>query len=255
LQQTSDIMKLNETLAELTQNWDEYGQWLYHLTVMGKPSDSEPWGWQLDGHHAIVNYFVLRDQVVMTPTFMGSEPVRAVSGKFKGAVVLQEEQNKGARLFAALDKAQQAKATLRSDKGPMESLAQAYQDNLVLAYAGIPASELNAAQKALLLELIAEYVGNMKEGHAKVKMDEVRAHLDSTWFAWIGGKDVSRTFYYRVQSPVILIEFDHQGRVAPVRSNVPTRDHIHTVVRTPNGNDYGKDLLRQHHQRRSHGPR
>jgi hypothetical protein len=25
-----------------------------------------------------------------------------------------------------------------------------------------------------------------------------------------------------------------------------TRDHIHTIVRTPNGNDYGKDLLRQH---------
>jgi hypothetical protein len=27
---------------------------------------------------------------------------------------------------------------------------------------------------------------------------------------------------------------------------VPTRDHLHTVVRTPNGNDYGQDLLRQH---------
>jgi hypothetical protein len=27
---------------------------------------------------------------------------------------------------------------------------------------------------------------------------------------------------------------------------VPTRQHIHTIVRTPNGNDYGKDLLRQH---------
>jgi DNA polymerase-1 len=26
----------------------------------------------------------------------------------------------------------------------------------------------------------------------------------------------------------------------------PSRNHIHTVVRTPNGNDYGKDLLRQH---------
>ncbi len=253
LQKTADIMKLNETLAELAKNWDEYGQWLYHITVMGTPSDTEPWGWQLDGHHAIVNYFVLRDQVVMTPTFMGSEPVRAVSGKFKGTVVLQDEQDKGARLFSALDPAQQAKAIIRSDKGPMESLAQAYKDNLVLAYAGIPASQLNAAQKALLLELIAEYVGNMKEGHAKVKMDEVRAHLDGTWFAWIGGSDPKGTFYYRVQSPVILIEFDHQGRVAPFRSNESSRDHIHTVVRTPNGNDYGKDLLRQHHERSRHG--
>jgi hypothetical protein len=33
-----------------------------------------------------------------------------------------------------------------------------------------------------------------------------------------------------------------------------TRDHVHTVVRTPNGNDYGADLLRQHHERFRHGP-
>ena len=51
---------------------------------MGTPSATEPWGWQLDGHHAIVNYFVLGDQVVMTPHFYGSEPVRAESGKYKG---------------------------------------------------------------------------------------------------------------------------------------------------------------------------
>jgi hypothetical protein len=25
-----------------------------------------------------------------------------------------------------------------------------------------------------------------------------------------------------------------------------TREHIHVIVRTPNGNDYGQDLLRQH---------
>jgi hypothetical protein len=30
-------------------------------------------------------------------------------------------------------------------------------------------------------------------------------------------------------------------------NDTPSRDHIHTVVRTPNGNDYGKDLLRQHY--------
>jgi hypothetical protein len=29
----------------------------------------------------------------------------------------------------------------------------------------------------------------------------------------------------------------------------PEKFHIHIVVRTPNGNDYGKDLLRQHLER------
>ena len=62
---------------------------------MGTPSATEPWGWQLDGHHAIINYFVLGDQVVMTPFFAGSEPVIAPSGKYKGTSVLQDEQNRG----------------------------------------------------------------------------------------------------------------------------------------------------------------
>jgi hypothetical protein len=254
LAKTSDIMKLNETLAELANDFSEYGQWLYWITVMGKPSDTDPWGWQFDGHHANVNYFVLGDQVVMTPTFMGSEPVRADAGRFKGTVVLQDEQNKGQRLYAALDKAQQAKALIRGAKGPMENLAQAYSDNVVLDYAGIPASQLTPPQKELLLEVIAEYVGNLPEGHARVRMEEVRRHLDGTHFAWIGSGGPNAVFYYRIHSPVILIEFDHQSRVAPVRSNTATRDHIHTVVRTPNGNDYGKDLLRQHHERH-HGIR
>ncbi|HYC47233.1 MAG TPA: DUF3500 domain-containing protein [Burkholderiales bacterium] len=253
LRKTEDIMKLNETLAELAKNWDEYGQWLYHVTVMGTPSDGEPWGWQLDGHHLIINYFVLRDQVVMTPTFMGSEPVRADAGKFKGTVVLQDEQNKGVALFRALDASQQERALIRSDKGPVESLAQAYRDNLVLPYAGLAASRMNDAQRRVLLDLIAEYVGNMRESHAKVRMDEVRAHLDRTYFAWIGDSDPKGVFYYRIHSPVILIEFDHQARVAPFRPREATRDHIHTVVRTPNGNDYGKDLLRQHHATHKHG--
>ncbi len=255
LEKADNIMKLNETIAEITNNFKEYGRWLYWITIMGKPSGTEPWGWQLDGHHCNINYFVLGDQVVMTPTFMGSEPVRAESGKFKGTVVLQDEQNKGLKLFTALGKDQQAKATIRGEKGPTHSLAQAYKDNLVLDYAGIPASQMTREQKALLVEVIAEYVGNMKEGHARVRMDEVRAHLDQTHFAWIGASDPAAVFYYRIQSPVILIEFDHQAPVALPRTGAPDRNHIHTVVRTPNGNDYGKDLLRQHHERHKHGGR
>lgn len=90
-----DIMRLNETLAELTGDHEFLGEWLYFVTIMGKPSAAEPWGWQLDGNHAIINYFVLGDQVVMTPYFAGSEPVIAASGKYKGTAILQEEQAQG----------------------------------------------------------------------------------------------------------------------------------------------------------------
>ena len=68
LKLSQDIMKLNGTLAELAGNFEEYGEWLYWITVMGEPSETKPWGWQIDGHHLIINYFVLGDQVVMSPS-------------------------------------------------------------------------------------------------------------------------------------------------------------------------------------------
>lgn len=252
LEQTRDIMRLNETIREMTQRWNEYGEWLYYITVMGKPSATEPWGWQLDGHHCVINYFILGDQVVMTPNFMGSEPVRAESGKYKGTVVLQDEQDKGLAFMRALNPDQQKKARIGDKKG-VNTLTEAYKDNLVLDYAGISARDLSPSKRDQLLTLIQEYVGRMRDGHARVKMSEVRAHLDRTTFGWIGATETNSVFYYRIHSPVILIEFDHQRPIALGRSDVPSRNHIHTVVRTPNGNDYGADLLRQHHEKQPHG--
>ena len=257
LKLTRDIMRLNHTLGELNKNFDEYGEWLYNITVMGQPAMKEPWGWQLDGHHAIINYFVLGDQVVMTPFFAGSEPVIATSGKYKGVSVLQDEQNSGLAMVSGLTDEQRKKAVLQFSKTGNNNLTEAFKDNVVLDYAGVRASELSRAQQHRLLDLIALYVDNMDEGRAKVKMDEVRRHLDNTWFAWIGGTDSTSVFYYRVQSPVILIEFDHQLpanlRPAGAELRTPNRQHIHVVVRTPNGNDYGKDLLRQHYRQHKHG--
>lgn len=250
LRQSRDIMRLNTTLGELTRKPAEYGEGLYHLTMMGQPSPTEPWGWQLDGHHLVINYFVLGDQVVMTPTFMGSEPRSAAAGVHAGTTVLDTEEAKGLALINALDARQRAKAVLGTGKTRADNLAEAWRDNLVVDDAGIRASEMTASQRDRLLELVGEHVGNLRDGHARVKMDEVRRHLADTHFAWIGGTDAGSVFYYRVQSPVILIEFDHQGPIAlPGDRGTPTRDHVHSIMRTPNGNDYGKDLLRQHYAR------
>jgi Protein of unknown function (DUF3500) len=238
----------------LNNDFEQYGEGKYWITVMGEPSATEPWGWQLDGHHLVINYFVLGDQVVMTPTFMGSEPVRATSGKYEGTAVLQREQSKGLALINALDPSQRKQAGIQTSKTGANNLAEAFKDNLVLDYAGVRAAELTPAQKDLLLDVVAEHVGNMRDGHAKIRMEEVRRHLDQTHFAWIGETGPDSVFYYRVQSPVILIEFDHQPPInnpAGERGKA-TREHIHSIVRTPNGNDYGKDLLRQHYQRHGH---
>ena len=248
-QRSRDIMRLNYSLGEITGNFAELDEWFYYMTVMGEPSEDQPWGWQIDGHHLIVNYFVLGDQVVMTPTFMGSEPVIAESGKYKGVSVMQDELKRGLALMQSLDDSQRTKALLATSKDGNNALAEAFKDNLVLDYAGILASELASDQQNLLLQLVEEFVGNMDEGHARVKMDEVKAHLNRTYFAWVGGYEDGDVFYYRVHSPVILIEFDHQRPIFMRLPRVPTLQHVHSVVRTPNGNDYGKDLLRQHYER------
>jgi hypothetical protein len=253
LQLTRNIMKLNHTLAELTNNFTEYGEGLYNLVVFGEPNAKEPWGFQLEGHHLLVNYFVLGDQVVMTPAFWGSEPVIAESGKYKGVKVLQEEQDKGLAFMRSLSPEQHRRALIPPlQKTANAAQAQAYRDNLQLPYVGIGTPDLTPSQKNALLELVAVFVDNMDEGHARVNMNEVRAHLDQMHFAWIGDHEPDSVFYYRVHSPVILIEFDHQTPVALPGARVPTRQHIHTVVRTPNGNDYGTDLLRQHHRTHAH---
>ena len=253
VQLTRDIMRLNYTLAELTNNFEEYGEWLYWITIMGEPSDTEPWGWQLDGHHVIINYFVLGDQVVMTPFFLGSEPVIAESGKYKGVKIMQAHQNEALAFAQSLTDAQKDKAVLEFSKTGNNNLSEAFKDNIQLDYAGLPGSQLTAVQRKALLGVIALYIDNMDEGHARIKMQEVEKHLDRTHFAWVGSTDPDAVFYYRIHSPVLLIEFDHQRPIAMDLPRVPTRQHIHAVVRTPNGNDYGKDLLRQHYAKHPHG--
>ncbi len=241
-----DIMKLEGHLADLMNDYVEYGEERYWFTIMGEPSPTEPWGWQLDGHHLIVNFFVLGDQVVMTPTFMGSEPPFAESGRFAGTRILEAETLDGLALINALTPEQRAVAVLTEEKIQNNNYAELFSDNDLVPEEGLKLSELDEAQRGLAVRLIRNYTDQMRPGHAEVKLTEVISHWDDTYFAWVGKTDADAVFYYRIQSPVVLIEFDHQTPVALDGPDLPTRDHIHTVVRTPNGNDYGKDLLRQH---------
>ena len=254
LQLSKDIMKTDQTLKELNNGSLDYDEELYFFTIMGKPSSTEPWGWQLDGHHLVINYFILGDQVVMSPVFMGGEPIITNSGKYKGNTLFQDEQNFGLALMQSLTLEQQKEATVTNVKTGNNNVAGANKDNLTLNYAGIQVSNFSNEQRQKLLNLIYMYISNIREGHDKVKMEEVTAHIDSTWFSWVGDTIEDTVFYYQIHSPVVLIEFDHQRVVGVPNADdgKPSKNHIHTVVRTPNGNDYGKDLLRQHKEKHHH---
>lgn len=249
IEQVRSIMRTEQALLEINGEPIRYGEEKYYFTVMGIPSATEPWGWQLDGHHLIINFFVLGDQVVMTPAFWGGEPVLTRSGKYAGNVILQDEQDQGLAFMQSLTTAQQQTATINPAKTRNNQLAAANEDNLTLDYEGLKGADLSSSQKLELLNLVRVYIGNLRDQHADVTMDEIGQHIDDTYFSWIGTAEDDAIFYYRIHSPVILIEFDQQNPVGTTQINTPgtpTRDHIHTVVRTPNGNDYGKDLLAQH---------
>jgi hypothetical protein len=244
LQKAKDIMTMEAYLATLVPDSKFLGGEKYWFTFFGTPSDTQPWGWQIEGHHLVINYFILGDQVVMTPTFMGSEPTYIETGDHKGLRTFEAEENKGLNFYLSLDSVQKKAATLWNKKEYDFNRAEAFRDNEIIA-----TTQLSKQQQAALLDLIAEYVNNIRDGQAKVKMADVKLHLNETHFTWVQGDSINGPFYYRIHSPVILIEFDHQTPVFlydKSKPRSPVKTHIHTVVRTPNGNDYGKDLLKEH---------
>ncbi len=261
--QARSIMRLNELLAEITGDHEAFGEWPYFLSIFGDPAGSEPWGWQIDGHHLCVNAVAVDGHLVTTPTFMGAEPRRVNLGPLAGISLFDPEESLGLDLIRSLDSTQRAQAVLYPSIHPdhIPALLQnafdgrmaagAFHDNLVAPYQGVAGADLSDTQRKLLVSLAATYVGWSADAHAAGRLAEVEAHLDETWFSWYGGTDDSSPFYYRVHSPVLLVEFDHHPGVA-LDNEEPSRHHVHTVVRTPNGGDYGTDLLADHHQRFDH---
>jgi len=244
-----DVMRLNEHALEITGKPDEYSEWFYWISIFGDPSPGKPWGWQIDGHHLNINCFVLGDQLVMTPAFMGSEPVLARFGKYAGTRIFAAEEEQGHALMRSLSVEERRRATVGKDL-PSELLTAAFRDNAHLDAAGIRHGDLSPEGRDRLDALLGVYTGRLRPGHAAIRYDEAKRHLADTLFAWVGPFDDASPFYYRIFSPVILVEFDHQSGIV-YDNDKPSRDHIHTVVRTPNGNDYGKDLLRHHYQQHS----
>jgi hypothetical protein len=262
-EQGRNVMRLNGLLASITSSPTEYDEWYYFISIFGTPSADEPWGWQLDGHHLNINCFVLGDDMVLTPTFMGSEPCQVTTGPLAGVEVFAAELRGGLDLIRSLGPSQQEKAILYPSIMPgtlpahlehwIEGRTQAgaFQDNAVLPHQGIRGDELSEAQRSVLMTTLGVHLGWARPDHAAVRAEQVADHLDETWFSWLGGTTGDEPFYYRIHSPVVLIEFDQHGGVVFDNAE-PSRHHIHTIIRTPNGGDYGLDLLAQHHAGSDH---
>ncbi|MFJ6724978.1 DUF3500 domain-containing protein [Streptomyces sp. NPDC091281] len=258
-------MALNQNLGELIDDYrDTLTEFAYWFTVFGTPSADTPWGWQLMGHHVDLHCVFVGGQTVLAPVFLGAEPTTG-SGRYEGVHALRDETEVALRFRRALDPGRADEflmgPSLRAADLPPElagpwngrHLAGAGADNLVLPPEGVVAASLSADERDGLLELVRVYLDRLPAPQAERALALFREHLGETRFAWRGGHDDVCAFYYRIHSPVLLVEYDNHPGVF-LANPEPARYHVHTIVRAPNGNDYGRDLLAQHYRRHHAGP-
>jgi hypothetical protein len=251
-----DLMRINGFLGDLVELPELMNEFSYNFALYGEPSETAPWGWQIFGHHVALNCLVAGTQMVVSPVFLGAEPDVIDAGPHKGVKVFKERISLARRLMAALPAPLRDQATLfagmedpampdgRLHPGDERHLAGCFQDNRVIPYEGIPVSAMPAPARACLDDLVEEFIGYLPDGPRAARRREIQAHYGESWFCWIGGRVDPEAFYFRLQSPVVVLELDHHTGVF-LSNDAPAPFHMHTVLRTPNGNDYGRELVRQ----------
>ncbi len=251
-----NMMLINGFLGEVIGLESLLNEYSYNVAIYGDPDLRAPWGWQLYGHHCAINCLVVDGRMVVSPAFLGAEPNEIDEGPHSGVRALTERIDLGTAVMAALPDELRRRATIyeqmvdpamppgRVDPGDERHLAGAFRDNRVIPVEGIRVSEMPAEAQDLVMAIAEQFVLLLPAGPRAARLREIRELLQDTWFSWIGGHRPGDVFYYRVQSPVLIAELDHHCGVF-LDYHTPQRFHVHTVLRTPHGNDYGRAYVRQ----------
>ena len=225
--QARSIMRINELLAELPGDRAAFGEWPYFLSIFGEPGDRRAVGLadrrpspvrerdgvrRSVGAHPVVHGVrtaahqlrpgspgcrcsIPRRRPVSTSSVPSTTPQRDRADRLPVDHVRRH-------LAAAAEHVRRPDGGRRLPRQPRRPAPGRARDGSVGRTT--PSAPRRGA---------ARYVGWADDRHAAVRMAEVAAHLDETWFSWYGGYDDSAPFYYRVHSPVVLIEFDHHPGV------------------------------------------
>lgn len=256
-------MLTNAFLGELTTLKNVMNTDSYHFCFFGEPAVDKPWGFNVFGHHLCLNVFSLNGEVVIGPFFVGAEPNIIDDGPEKGTLMLEKEEEAGLALMKSFSAEQQQKATIQGDiddiegntmpagrfnKADLRGLGGAHQDNRVIPYEGLCAKDMSSSQRQAVLNIVGIFNEILPAETKKLFLKRVEAHLDETYFAWIGPVNDETPFYYRVHSPVVMDEFDHHNGVW-LANALPKKYHIHTIQRLPNRGDYGTALYDEWRQK------
>ena len=259
-----NCMRTNQFLGELIGALKIMNALSYNILIFGEPSEEGPWGWQLFGHHLVLNCFFLGGQMVMSPTFMGAEPNHIDVGPYAGTKMFQDEERLGLQLMKSLSPSDQQVAQIykllkdpamppgRWHRADQRLFGGAYRDNQIVPAEGAVVGGWDRGKKDQVMGILSAFLEYLPSGPLAARLADVERHLDETRFSWIGEFGDEDAFYYRIQGPTLMVEFDHKSGVW-LTNPEPAKCHIHTTVRTPNGNDYGKDLLRAHYEKVARG--
>lgn len=247
MQKANDIVANENILREIEDRSavDPYRDPLnYHFSIFGTPSPDGDWGWRFEGHHISQNFVLSKNKIVSaTPSFMGSNPAIVPRGAEKGKQILKLETDLGFSLIQSMDEVQM-KTALFSTTALPEIVSGNDRKAKNLTPEGIRFSTLNEKQKQVFLQLLDVFVKNYEFGFSKKLMDKIQAAgMDNLSFAWAGSLTPGAGHYYRIQGPILLIEYDNTQTSA---------NHVHTAVRDLT-NDFAEDILREHYKK-AHTP-
>jgi hypothetical protein len=231
-QKVVGIMSGDEVLRKQSGSGaPRFGEDEYYLAFMGAPSTTSPWMLQFGGHHLAINLTLAGRRSTLAPTLTAAQPATYT---LEGRTIrpLGAENDKAFELMASLDATQRSQAILNYRVSDL--VLGAGKDGRTIQPEGLKVSALSTPQQALLLEIVREWAGIANDALAGARMEEIRAKLPDTWFAWSGDTTPGSAAYFRIQGPTLVIEYAPQRGV----------DHIHTIYRDPT-NDYGASDVRQ----------
>ncbi|EMD01063.1 hypothetical protein BAUCODRAFT_194362 [Baudoinia panamericana UAMH 10762] len=215
----------------------------YNFILFGTPSPTEPWGWTFYGHHLCLNFFIYGRHIEIAPTFMGAEPNMIDEGALAGTELYTAEQDLGLQFMQSLPPDQRKQALIGTDidakASPAMALTGAFMDNRVIPPQGL---QLSSSYIIPILALIEQFTLYLPKQARQRRLQQISTFMSETHFCWVGGYGAEDKFYYRIQSPVIIVEFEHCPSIF-LGNTKAEKFHIHTHVRMPNGGDYGMALL------------
>jgi hypothetical protein len=229
-----NIMLADDQLLRGGQARPGFGTENFAIVLFGNPSATEPWAFQLDGHHVGVNVAIHGENLTLSPSFIGTQPeaFRISTQNFRP---LAGEIDDAFQLVNSLTQQQRAEAVVNTRRGRITTGPG--NDNHVPEPLGVSCATFDEAQKKKMLSLISHWVNDMPPEHADRRMEQIADELDEMRFTWNGPIEAISDVSYAIQGPSLIIEFACQD----LGGN--PLNHLHTMYRDPT-NEYGKQLER-----------